>query len=79
MACAMCSVHEAKCSDTADISTQNSDPSRIEYTQVKNASEKSSPVDSPDYYSTPYSWMIDNEFRHIEPEEDEVIEMPEKD
>jgi hypothetical protein len=31
MACAMCSVHEAKCSDTADISTQNSDPERIEF------------------------------------------------
>ena len=69
---------EAKCSDTADISTRNSDPARVEFTEVMNALEKSSPVDSPDYYSTPYSWMIDNDFRHIEPEEDEIIEIPEK-
>jgi hypothetical protein len=66
-------VYEAKCSDTAHISTQNLEPTESEFTQVMNASEKSSPVDSPDYYSTPFSWMIDDDFRHIEPEEDEVI------
>ncbi len=69
----VCSVHEAKCPDTTYISTQNSEPARFKFTQVMNSSEKSSPVDSPDYYSTPYSWMIDSDFRHIEPEEDEVI------
>jgi hypothetical protein len=38
----------------------------------------SDPADTPNYYSTPYTWMTNNAFRHIEPEEDEVIVIPEK-
>jgi hypothetical protein len=80
MARAVCSVHEAKCSDTAHICTPNSEPAKFEFTQVMNASKMSDPVDTPDYYSTrgPYTWMTNNDFRHIEPEEDEVIVIPGK-
>ncbi len=38
----------------------------------------STPVDTPDYYSKPYSWMIDHEVSHVKPEEDEVIVIQEK-
>ncbi len=64
--------------DTAHINTPNSEPARFEFTKVVNASEISDPADTPDYYSTPYTWMTNNDFRHIEPEEDEVIVIPEK-
>ena len=78
MACAMCRVYESKWSDTADISNQNSEPARSEFTQVMKAPEMSTPVDTLDYYSKPYSWMIDHEVSHVKPEEDEVIVIPEK-
>ncbi len=35
----------------------------------------STPVDTPDYYSKPYSWMIDHKVSHVKSEEDEVIVM----
>ncbi len=66
MVSAICRVYESQWSDTAHISNQNSDPARSEFTQVMNASEVSTPVDAPDYYSKPYSWMIDHEVSHTE-------------
>jgi hypothetical protein len=77
MACVMCRVYELKWSDTAHINNQNSEPARSEFTQVMNASEMSTPVDTSDYYSKPYSWMIGHEVSHVKPEEDEVIGIPE--
>jgi hypothetical protein len=52
-------------SDIARISNQNSDPARSEFTQVMNASEMSTPVDTPGYYSKSYPWMIDHEAFHV--------------
>jgi hypothetical protein len=40
--------------------------------------EISAPVDTPDYYSKSYSWMIDYEVSHVKSEEDEVIVILEK-
>ncbi len=38
----------------------------------------STPVDTPDYYSKPYSWMIDHEVYQVNSEEDTVIVITEK-
>ena len=53
-------------------------PARSEFTQVMNASEMSTPVDTPEYYSKLYSWMIDHEISRVKPEEGEVIVIQEK-
>jgi hypothetical protein len=74
----MCRVYESKWSDTAHISNQNSEPARSEFTQVMNASEMSTPNDTPNYYyPEPNSWMIDHEVSHVKPEEDDIIVIPE--
>jgi hypothetical protein len=65
-----------KWSDTAHISNQSSEPARSEFTQVVNGSEMSTPVDTPEYYSKSYSWMIDHEVFHVKIDEDEVIVIP---
>ncbi len=58
--------------------TQLTSALRILNEPGSNASEMSDPADTPDYYSTTYTWMTNNDFRHIEPVEDEVIVIPEK-
>jgi hypothetical protein len=76
----MCRVCEWNWSGTAQISHQNSEllgQKFFESTQVMNASGMSTPGDTPDYYSKPYSWMIVHEVSHVKPEEYEVVVIPE--
>ena len=77
MARAMCGVTETDCSCTASISSPNSEHSKFEFNQVMNASWRTNPVVSPDYYSTPYDQTVEDETTTC-PEDEDLIVIPEK-
>ena len=74
---AMCGVTETDCSCTASISSSNSEHRKFEFNQVMNASWRTNPVVSPDYYSTPYDQTVEDETTTC-PEDEDLIVIPEK-